>query len=213
MYQRQVKIITFHRYCSQSLPLTPVSHTIILISLMNHGSFPCLLHWFIKQRWYFRRNKFVFMRILDGCYALQQTKRPLLLTGIINKTNVGIGGWTYYQIRKFAGCACAGNAGNVFLTTDFKRKPLISDSGMHHGRCITHVPWCMSRSLTRGAGENNPDIPGACATHNFAYLVGGPWGSTYIHLNQWDVINHLPPVCWFAFLRLVLSDSWLISLI
>ena len=28
--------------------------------------------------------------------------------------------WTSYQIRKIAGCACAGNAGNVFPTTDFK---------------------------------------------------------------------------------------------
>ena len=28
--------------------------------------------------------------------------------------------WTSYQIRKIAGCACAGNAGNVFPATDFK---------------------------------------------------------------------------------------------
>ena len=31
-----------------------------------------------------------------------------------------------------------------------KRKPLVSDPGMHHGTCVTHVPWCMSGSLTRG---------------------------------------------------------------
>ena len=42
---------------------------------------------------------------------------------------------------------------------------------MHHGTCVTHVPWCMSGSLTRGGGENVPGIPGACATHNFAYRV------------------------------------------
>ena len=28
--------------------------------------------------------------------------------------------WTSYQIRKIAGCACTGNTGNVFPTTDFK---------------------------------------------------------------------------------------------
>ena len=28
--------------------------------------------------------------------------------------------WTSYQIRKIAGCACAGDAGNVFPATDFK---------------------------------------------------------------------------------------------
>ena len=34
---------------------------------------------------------------------------------------------------------------------------------MHHGTCLTHVPWCMSGSLTCGDGENVPGIPGACA--------------------------------------------------
>ena len=54
-------------------------------------------------------------------------------------------------------------------------KPLVSDPGMHHSMCVTHVPWCMSGSLTLGRGENVPGIPGACATRNFAYLVWGPW--------------------------------------
>ena len=31
-----------------------------------------------------------------------------------------------------------------------QRKLLAGDPGMHHGTCVTHVPWCMSRSLTRG---------------------------------------------------------------
>ena len=44
------------------------------------------------------------------------------------------------------------------------RKPLVSDPGMHHGTCVTHVPWCMSGSLSRGGGENVHGIPGACAT-------------------------------------------------
>ena len=30
-----------------------------------------------------------------------------------------------------------------------QRKPLVNDPGMHHGTCVTHVPWCMSGSLTR----------------------------------------------------------------
>ena len=54
-----------------------------------------------------------------------------------------------------------------------QRKPLFSDPGMHHGTCVTHVPWCMSGSLTRGGGENDPGIPGACATRNFTYLAKG----------------------------------------
>ena len=38
-------------------------------------------------------------------------------------------------------------------------KALVSDPSMHHGTCVTHVPWCMSGSLNRGGGENVPGIP------------------------------------------------------
>ena len=71
--------------------------------------------------------------------------------------------WASYQIRKIAACASAGNAGNFFPRNRLQRKPLFSDPGMHHGTCVTHVPWCMSGSLTRGDGENVPCIPGTCA--------------------------------------------------
>ena len=71
--------------------------------------------------------------------------------------------WASYQIRKIAGCACAGNVGIIFPHPRFQRKPLVSDPDMHHGTCVTHVPWCMSGSLTCGDGENVPGIPGACA--------------------------------------------------
>ena len=54
-----------------------------------------------------------------------------------------------------------------------QRKLLVSDPGMHHYTCVTHVPWCMSGPLTRGGGENVPGIPGACATRDFTYLVRG----------------------------------------
>ena len=33
-----------------------------------------------------------------------------------------------------------------------QRKPLVSDPGMHHGTCVTHVPWCMSGSLNCDGG-------------------------------------------------------------
>ena len=45
---------------------------------------------------------------------------------------------------------------------------------MHHDTCVTHVPWCMSGSLTRGGGENVPGSPGACPTRDFTYLSRGP---------------------------------------
>ena len=62
-----------------------------------------------------------------------------------------------------------------FPRHQLQRTPLVNDHGMHHSTCVTHVPWCMSGSLTRGGGENVPSIPGTCATRNFTYLVRGPW--------------------------------------
>ena len=85
---------------------------------------------------------------------------------VLIRTHFGggeVAAWASYQIREIAGCACAGNAGNVFPCRRFQRKPLVSDPGMHHGTCVTHVPWCMSGSLTCGDRENVPGIPGACA--------------------------------------------------
>ena len=109
--------------------------------------------------------------------------------------------WASYQIRKIAGCACAGNAGNVFPRRRFQRKQLVSDPGMHHGTCVTHVPWCMSGSLTCGDGENVPGIPGACApailriwqeVHSISGLVdheGGLvlclWLKSVVHNMEW----------------------------
>ena len=63
--------------------------------------------------------------------------------------------------------------------------PPVSDPGMHHGTSLTHVPWCMSGSLTRAGGENVPGIPGACTTRNFAYLARGPLWQQGTMLNLW----------------------------
>ena len=48
------------------------------------------------------------------------------------------------------GCASAGNAGNVYPS------PQVNDPDMHHGTCVTHVPWCMPGSLTIGFLWNRP---------------------------------------------------------
>ena len=55
-----------------------------------------------------------------------------------------------------------------------QRKSLVSDPGMQHGTCVTHVPWCMSGSLNRGDEKSVPGISGACATHKLTYLAIGP---------------------------------------
>ena len=40
-----------------------------------------------------------------------------------------------------------------------KETAIVSEPGMHHGTCVTHVPWCMSGSLTRGGGKTFPAFP------------------------------------------------------
>ena len=46
---------------------------------------------------------------------------------------------------------------------------------MHHGMWVTHVPWWMSGSLSRGGGETVPGIPGGCTIRNFTYLARCLW--------------------------------------
>ena len=69
---------------------------------------------------------------------------PLMLVTILPMPS-----WASYEIRvrKIAGCACAGNVGNaenVFFAIAG------CDLDMHHGTCVTHVPWYMPSSLTSG---------------------------------------------------------------
>ena len=77
----------------------------------------------------------------------------------------------YVQLRVAHAPGMPGN----FPCHQLQRKPLVSDSGMHHVTCVMHASWCMSESLTSGGRENIPGIPGAWETHNFTYLVRGPW--------------------------------------
>ena len=79
------------------------------------------------------------------------------------------------------------HAPGTFPRHRLQRKLLVSDTSMHHGTCVTHVPWCMSGSLTRGGGENVHGIPGACTTRHFAYLVRGH--------GRDGVSNHQPYHC------------------
>ena len=50
--------------------------------------------------------------------------------------------WASDQKRKIAGAHAPGMPGT------FSPQPGVSDRDMHHGTCVTHVPWCMPGSLT-----------------------------------------------------------------
>ena len=87
--------------------------------------------------------------------------------------------WASCQIRTIASAHAPGIPGT------FSLPPQVSDPDMHHGTCVTHVPWWMPGSLItsgflwsrRGwgwGGGGGGTLPGACATRNFTYLVRGP---------------------------------------
>ena len=53
--------------------------------------------------------------------------------------------WASCQIRKKMRLAHAPGMPGTFSPT-----PRVSDPDIHNGTCVTHVPWCMSGSLTSG---------------------------------------------------------------
>ena len=52
-----------------------------------------------------------------------------------------------------------------------QRKLLVSDPGMHHGTCVTHVPWCIAGSLNCGGGEKRSRH--SRRMHNSQFYVSG----------------------------------------
>ena len=80
----------------------------------------------------------------------------------------------------------------------FSPPHLVSDLDMHHGTCVTHVPWCMTGSLTSGFlwsrwQENVPGIPGACASRIFVVFGKRPMDrtSSYTAIVDLQCVRHL----------------------
>ena len=49
----------------------------------------------------------------------------------------------------------------------------VSDPDMHHGTCVTHVPWCMPRSLTSGLLWSQWSSRHSRRMHNPQFYVSG----------------------------------------
>ena len=47
----------------------------------------------------------------------------------------------------------------AYMRQECETKPPVNDPGMHHNTCVTHVPWCMSGSLTVVVGKMFPALP------------------------------------------------------
>ena len=100
--------------------------------------------------------------------------------------------WLYMSTKRCGTIANLRVAHEPGMPGTLSPPPRVSDADMHHGTCVTHVPWCMPGSLTSGVffksvAENNvPGIPGACTTRNFTYLVRGRW-RIYVGGDNYDV--------------------------
>ena len=107
--------------------------------------------------------------------------RGLLITKKITNSPL----WASYQIHKIVGAHALGMPGT------FSPSPQVSDPGMHHGTCVTHVPWCMPGSLTnaflwnRRRGETFPAFP-AHAHPQFCVSGKRPMGPVLL---KWFNIN------------------------
>ena len=88
-----------------------------------------------------------------------------------------------------------------------QRKQLVSDPGMHHGMCVTHVSWCMSGSLTHGGGENAPRHSWRMRNPQFYVSVKRP-------TKRWNVINHPCPNFNSGLIKtgLMLGQGWLVNI-
>ena len=71
-----------------------------------------------------------------------------------------------------------------------QQKPLVSDPSIHHGTCVTHMPWCILGSLTRGGEEAFPVFP---AHAQPAILIvwqedhGNIWTIGYVSISVFSV--------------------------
>ena len=72
-----------------------------------------------------------------------------------------------------------------------QRKPLISDPGMHHGTCVTHVPWCMPGPLLAVAGKTFPAFPAHAQPVNLRIWQEDHW--TLWNTRQW-ISKKLSPI-------------------
>ena len=96
--------------------------------------------------------------------------------------------WASCQIRKIAGYACAGSAGNVFPATS---KETASQRSRHASRMC---PWCMSGSLTLGGGKTFPAFPAHAQNlriwqeaHDTIYHVAVVYTIFFARLHTWKM--------------------------
>ena len=106
------------------------------IAFTDHGIVKCLY-------------SFDLFELLQKCYLdnLMMISWMICLDNTYVRLVCVRASWASCQIRKIAGAHAPRMPGT------FSPSPQVSDPDMHHGTCVTHVPWCMPGSLTSGSFE------------------------------------------------------------
>ena len=93
------------------------------------------------------------------------------------------------------------------MPVTFPPPPRVSDPDMHHGTCVSHAPWCMQRSQTRGflsrwRGKHSRH---SRRMHNPQYYVSGKRPMCHIRIG-WTSSERLLLVC--PLFMCILDLSW-----
>ena len=117
---------------------------IVIFLHINIREVPCpQLHYCISQR--LGAHKWGWKKHSHMCCIRKYTTTPHHQSGAVIKFSLSQRpSWASCQIRKLAGAHAPGMPGT------YSSLPRVSDPDLHHGTCVTHVPWCMPGSLTSG---------------------------------------------------------------
>ena len=128
--------------------------------------------------WYLDYCKYTLHHTLYTCNTSNNIFTPctfhLWCSGnIISSLWIYIKGLSHRPLTRYVKLSVAHAPGmpGTFSHYRLQRKPLDNDPGMHHGMCVTHVPWCMLGSLTHGGGEKRFRHP-RCIRNRQFYVSG-----------------------------------------
>ena len=125
-----------------------------IISLRRHA----FLWQFLSGKWYRLVLQAKLAAKINGAYNVG---RVAVAYGLMTVFTIG---FIPQCLCCLCACVCVSAAGCGPLTRyvklwfshapgmpgTFSPPPWVSDPDMHHGTCVTHVPWCMLGSLTNG---------------------------------------------------------------
>ena len=131
----------FHFACNQHKPFNSLGHMvfnqeILWFTVYSYSIVGCMSHIPLPQ--------FLYPFLLDYVTYGLVTGRDVTWHPLWKTRNKHADNWPLTRYAKLRVAHAPG------MPETFFPPPWISDPDMHHGTCVTHVPWCMPGSLTSG---------------------------------------------------------------